>query len=79
MIMGNRAPLKWVELAPSEQMFEVAHYKLMKVAFHKLIEVSHIQLVFHSQQKRIHVSCFQETVGAVWHSFVLLRVKMTFS
>ena len=79
MMMGNTASLKRVELAPSELMFEVAHYELLEVAFHKLIEVSHIQLVFHSQQKRILVSCFQETVGAFWHSFVLLRVKMTFS
>ena len=27
MMMGNWASLRWVELAPSEQMFEVVHYK----------------------------------------------------
>ena len=79
MMMGNTDSLKKVELAPSELMVEVAHYELLEVAFHKLIEVAHFELILHNQHKRILVSCFQETVGAFWHSFFLLTVKMTFS
>ena len=79
MMMGNTDSLKKVELAPSELMFEVAHYELLEVALHKLIEVAHFELFLHNQRKRILVSCFQETVDAFWHSFFLLTVKMTFS
>ena len=79
MMMENTAFLKWVELAPSELIVEVAHYELLEVPLHKLIEVAHFELILHNQHKRILVSCVQETVGAFWHSFFLLTVKMTFS
>ena len=74
MLMGNTDSLKRVELALCKLIVEVAHYELVEVALHKLIG-----MVFHSQRKRTLVSCFQETVGASWHSFFSLTVKMTFS
>ena len=74
-MMGNWDSLKWSKWALFELMVEVAHYnELVEVALHKLIEV-----VFHNQQKGILISCFQEIVDAEWHSFFLLKVKMTFS
>ena len=48
-------------------------YELVQVAFHNL------KMVFHNQQKRILISCFQEIGVAFWHSFSSSRVKETFS
>ena len=73
MLMGNTDSLR-VELALCELIVEVAHYELVEVALHKLIGV-----VFHNQQKRILISCFQEIGVAFWHFFSSSRVKETFS